>query len=134
MLTYKHEKIQFPIHIDISPGVNTRISFDELGMQWPRQAWPSKALELAVKEKGVLLVAKQNFFWSISFVECEKELSKRADEDGGIRKTVHRLMKIFHAQFWSKHMNPQLNSYLLKVTTMHYTGWAKKNRTIFESM
>jgi len=66
-----------------------------------------------------MLVAKQNFFWSISFVECEKELSKHADEDGGIRKTVHRLMKIFHARFWSKHANCQLSSYMIKVRSIY---------------
>jgi len=83
-------------------------------MQWPRQDWPSQKLCRAVKQKGVMLVAKQNFYWMISFVECEKELSKRADEDGGIRKMVHRLMKIVHARFWKK-PNQELNSYMLKV-------------------
>jgi len=87
-------------------------------MQWPRQDWPSKELCRDVKQKGVMLVAKQNFFWMISFVECEKELCKRADEDGGLRKTVHRLMKIVHARFWKKPGNQELNSYMLKVRSM----------------
>ena len=124
-LKYEHPdaKIRFPIHIDISPAVNTHLSFEQLGIEWPREVsrafWPSKELQHAVKEKGVMMVARQNFFWSASFVECEKELSKRADEDGGIRKTVHRLMKIFHDRFWSKHENHQLSSYMIKVRSMH---------------
>ena len=97
------------------------MSFEQLAIQWPRprQAWPSKELVRAVKEKRVMLVAKQNFFWIISFVLCEKHLSKHADEDGGIRKMVHRLMKIFRDRFWSKHENHQLSSYMMKVWSTH---------------
>ena len=61
-------------------------------------------------------MAKQNFFWSVSFAECEKELSKHADEDGGNRKQVHRLIKMFYDRFWSKETK-QLNSYMLKVSS-----------------
>jgi len=65
-----------------------------------------------------MLVAKQNFFWLTSFVECEKELSKHADEDGGNRKQVHRLMKMFRQRFWGKETK-SLSSYMLKVSSMH---------------
>jgi len=55
------------------------------------------------------MVGKQNFFWKISFAECEKELSMHADEDGGIRKRVHRLVKTFYERFWRK-QTKDLNS------------------------
>lgn len=118
-LKYEHpdEKIQFPISIDISPAVNTRLPFNELDIQWPREAswtpWPSLKLQRAVKAKGVMMVAKQNFFWCASFAECEKELSKHADEDGGLRKQVHRLIKSFNDRFWSK-QTKHLSSYMIK--------------------
>jgi len=116
------KEIKFPISIDISVAINTRLSFDELGIKWPREAhwppWPSLQLQRAVKAKGVMAVAKQNFFWSASFAECEKELSKHADEDGGNRKQVHRLMKSFHQRFWGKETK-QLDSYMLKVRSFY---------------
>jgi len=80
-LKYEHpdEEIQFPIHIDISPAVNTHLSFDQLDIEWPREVsrafWPSTKIQRTVKEKGVMMVAKQNFYWHTNFVECEKELS-----------------------------------------------------------
>ena len=117
-LKYTHEKIQFPMGIDISTAISTNLSFEQLQIQWPRKAWPSKELQRAIKKKGVMLVAKQNFFWSASFVECEKELSTHADEDGGIRMTVHKMMKIFNDRFWRK-QTKQLDSYMLKVKSVH---------------
>ena len=122
MLKYEHPdaKIQFPISIDITPAINTHLSFEQLGLRWPREAtwtpWPSVELQLAVKAKGIMMVAKQNFFWLTSFVECEKELSKHADADGGNRKQVHRLMKMFNDRFWRKQTN-SLNTYMLKVSS-----------------
>ena len=104
--------------IDISTAISTNLSFEQLQIQWPRKAWPSKELQRAIKKKGVMLVAKQNFFWSASFVECEKELSTHADEDGGIRMTVHKMMKIFNDRFWRK-QTKQLDSYMLKVKSVH---------------
>ena len=104
--------------IDISPAISTNLSFEQLQIQWPRKAWPSKELQRAVKKTGAMLVAKQNFFWSASFVECEKELRTHADEDGGIRTTVYELMKIFNYRFWRK-QTKQLDSYMLKVRSMH---------------
>jgi len=122
MLKYEHPDatIQFPIHIDIAPAINAHLSFEQLRIQWPRTTWwtpwPQPGLQRSVKAKGVMLVAKQNFFWSVSFAECEKELSKHADEDGGNRKQVHRLIKMFYDRFWKKETK-QLNSYMLKVNS-----------------
>ena len=138
-LRYEHPKIHFPIHVDISPAVNTHLSFEQLGLKWPsteleREAWrkgkwrtealwPSAELRRAVKDKRVIMVAKQNFYWMMSFVECEKELSKHADEDGGVRKQVHKLLKMFHKRFW-KTEKSQLNSYMIKVrSTSVKTGF-----------
>jgi len=86
---------------------------------WPRKIehrrhWPSSELQRSVKAKGVMVVAKQNFYWSASFAECEKELSKHADGDGGNRKQVHRLVKAFHERFWKKETK-HLTSYMIKV-------------------
>ena len=119
-LKYEHPdaKIQAPISIDINPAINTCFAFKQLGIEWPRKGWPPKDLQRAVKEKRILLVARQNFFWSASYSECERELSKRADEDGGIRKMVHKLMKVFHDRFWRKHDNHQLSSYMVKVMSL----------------
>jgi len=101
------------------------LSFEQLELEWPRKAWwtpwPSLPLQRSVKAKGVMMVAKQNFYWSASFVECEKELSKHADEDGGNRKQVHRLMKIFNDRFWKK-QTKQLTSYMIKVKSNRPIG------------
>jgi len=63
-----------------------------------------------------MLVAKQNFYWRISFAECEKELSTHADEDGGCRKKVHCIVKSFCKNFWCQEDNPALSSYMVKVS------------------
>ena len=128
-LKYQHpdkENINFLISIDLSPAIILDASFEELGLKWPRNprsdtSWPSKQRIDEVKKKGIMLVAKQNFYWRISFAECEKELSHHADEDGGCRKMVHRIVKSFHREYWCKEANPALSSYMVKVRCDQYS-------------
>ena len=103
------------VSVDFAPVLRVKLPLKpEWG--WPRKSteWPSKELIKTINSKGVDLVAKQNFFWTISFAECEKAISHLADrDDSGCRKKVHKIIKKKFSTSWNR--GTAVSLYVVKV-------------------
>ena len=113
-ITIKDDKLKHDVDVDFAPTIHTRLSCA------PEWGWPEKHLPwlnddviYSITSKGLNLVAKQNFYWTISFAEMEKELCRQIKESSGCRKKVHRIMKVLFKSQW-RH-GSSLSSYELKV-------------------
>jgi hypothetical protein len=106
------------VDVDFTPTI--AVSMPRwLTNRWPRSKWwPGKNWANDVIKRGLNLVAKgSDYFFNMSFGLCEKELSKFADSQGGVRKKCHRLMKQFAEDFWFPcDAKPFVDSYKLKVS------------------
>ena len=112
-----------PVSVDFSPLIEAKAPFLSQLIYWPRfdKRWPSRRKIDTLKKIGVDFVAKKNFHWYYSYVECEKELGRDIDNElngeEGCRKKVHRIMKCLLETVWSdnKPETCALSSYMLKV-------------------
>jgi len=106
------------INVDFAAVQCAKMTFPEY-TDWlgraQQKGWPSRAKINEINSKGINLVAKQNFFWQVSFAECEKTLVHDMDADGGIRKKVHRIIKSLYKEICKSSEHPELSSYMLKV-------------------
>lgn len=109
------------VTVDITPCIHVTNFPDDI--KWPRSGalWPSADKVRKIKAMGVNLVAKKNYHWTISFSECEKELTDNMDVDRGERKKCHRIMKCINEDFWytsKPHKKNPLSTYALKVSIL----------------
>ncbi|CAG2185164.1 unnamed protein product [Mytilus edulis] len=115
-LTIKHPKITTAaISIDLSPLIEAHLQFKpEFG--WPRilAKWPSLIKTNEIERERIHQVAKDPFYWSMSFVTCEKKLLDGIDSDGTCRKKSHRIMKKLREMWCPKGTKQELTSYHLK--------------------
>lgn len=103
-----------PVDIDFAVVIEAGLPFtDSTGWPRPGALWPSRDKVTMIKDKGINVVAKKNFYWLLSFAELEKTLIWDVDKDSGCRKKVHRIMKTLFHQSKVKDKN-KLSSYMLK--------------------
>jgi hypothetical protein len=119
------------IGIDFAPVIRAHLPFPSW-INWPRAGvrWPSQEKIREIKQFGINLVAKKDFYWMLSFAELEKMLVDKVDADGGKRKEIHRIMKKLNGDFWCNTTKPVISSYILKVGIVmclyqHYTNYTK---------
>ncbi|XP_052072249.1 protein mab-21-like 3 [Mytilus californianus] len=115
-LTIRHPKIAGEtISVDLAPLIEGHLSFKpEFG--WPRSGsrWPSRTKIEEIKTEGIHEVAKDPFYWSLSFVICEKKLLDGIDSNGTCRKKSQRIMKKLREKWCPKGYKQELTSYHLK--------------------
>lgn len=94
-LTICHSKIAGgTISVDLTPIIEAKLSFIPR-FCWPRAGakWPSDTKIHEIKDERIHVVAKDPYYWSLSFVACEKKLIAGIDSDGSFRKKSQRIMK-----------------------------------------
>ncbi|OWF38396.1 Protein mab-21-like 3 [Mizuhopecten yessoensis] len=96
--------------------IESQVEF-EPEFHWPRPNidWPSKQKRSAIKKIGVNDIAKEPFYWTLSFAACEKELLDGIDIEGTCRKKSQRIMKRLKDDVWCPPgLKSELTSYHLK--------------------
>ncbi|CAC5397076.1 unnamed protein product [Mytilus coruscus] len=115
-LTISHPNIVGDtISVDLAPLIKSHAPFKpEFG--WPRSGarWPSWAKIEEIKAEGIHEVAKDPFYWSLSFVMCEKKLVDGIDLNGTCRKKSQRIIKKLREMWCPKGTKQELTSYHLK--------------------
>ena len=109
-------RIPFEVSVDFAPMIPANMPFPS-ECRWPRPGirWPSQGKIDKILQIGICHVAKKKFYWLLSFAQCEKELMKEIDADGGCRKAVHRIMMKLKGDVWCPERHPVLSSCCLKV-------------------
>jgi len=115
-LTINDPRVGYPINIDLCPMIESKVDFkDNFGFPRYDKQWPPRDKITAIKHLGINGIAKQPFYWTLSFAVCEKELLDGIDADGGCRKKCQRIMKKLREDVWCpKGMKQELTSYHLK--------------------
>ncbi|VDI50356.1 Hypothetical predicted protein [Mytilus galloprovincialis] len=125
-LTISHPNIAGgTISVDLAPIIKLHIPFKpEFG--WPRSGarWPSCTKIQEIKTEGIHEVAKDPFYWSLSFVMCEKKLIDGIDSNGTCRKKSQRIMKKLRESWCPKGTKQIITSYHLK----NILFWECENR------
>ncbi|XP_063447830.1 protein mab-21-like 3 [Mytilus trossulus] len=103
------------ISVDLTPLIKSHASFKpEFGWPRPGARWPSRTKIDEILAEGIHLVAKDPFYWSLSFVMCEKKLVGGIDSNGTCRKMSQRIMKKLREMWCPKGTKQELTSYHLK--------------------
>ncbi|OWF38395.1 Protein mab-21-like 3 [Mizuhopecten yessoensis] len=115
-LSVKFPDIHYPISIDLCPMIESQLEFKP-EFHWPRSnsTWPSQQKRSAIRKVGVNEIAKEPFYWTLSFAACEKELLDGIDIKGTCRKKSQRIMKRLKEDVWCPPgSKSELTSYHLK--------------------
>lgn len=114
-LSVKFPNISYPISIDLCPMVECNLEFRP-EFNWPRHSqWPSQQKKSDIKNIGVNAIAKEPFYWMLSFAACEKELLEGIDIGGTCRRKSQRIMKRLKNDVWCPPgLQKGLTSYHLK--------------------
>ncbi|CAG2205567.1 unnamed protein product [Mytilus edulis] len=125
-LTISHPNIAGgTISVDLAPIIKLHIPFKpEFGWPRSRARWPSWAKIEEIKADGIHEVAKDPFYWSLSFVMCEKKLLDGIDSNGTCRKKSQRIMKKLRESWCPKGTKQVITSYHLK----NILFWECENR------
>ena len=69
------------ISVDLAVAVPTKLPIPAQN-NWPRQGkqWPQQSKREAVRQAGIILVARKPYYWQVSYANCEKELIKNIDK------------------------------------------------------
>ncbi|XP_060068409.1 protein mab-21-like 3 [Ylistrum balloti] len=115
-LSVKFSDTGYPISIDLCPMIESQLEFKP-EFHWPRpnSQWPSQEKRMIIKKIGANEIAKEPFYWTLSFAACEKELLEGIDIHGTCRKKSQRIMKRLKEDVWCPpDMKNELTSYHLK--------------------
>ncbi|XP_063449019.1 protein mab-21-like 3 [Mytilus trossulus] len=115
-LTIRHHKIAGEtISVDLAPLIEGHVPFKtEFGWPRPGARWPSSTKIQEIKTEGIHEVAKDPFYWSLSFVTCEKKLLEGIDSNGTCRKKSQRIIKKLREMWCPKGTKQVITSYHLK--------------------